>query len=184
MTTDDERLGQLFKDSMSRLASGVVIVTSFVDGQPWGLTVTACCSVSVEPPMFLVSLARPTASTTTILEQGRFGVSILDADGLDVAQAGAASGVPKYIGEFCKASRLNEDERGRRSPTPPEIAGSLAHLDCDVAEAFEVSDHVLFVGRVTAVYGHVAIDDGQPPAALVHYRREYYSLSSEQMLDS
>lgn len=170
-----EQLGQLFKASMSRLASSVVMVTCFVGGRPWGLTVSACCSVSAEPPMLLVSLAQNTASASAIREQRRFGVSILGAAGLHVARAGSATGAPKFIEQFCSAG----DDGAR----PPEVEGALAHLDCDVAEAFDVSDHVIFVGRVTTVRGHVAAGAAEPsPDPLIHFGREFYTLSGGQRL--
>lgn len=174
---DEQLLGQLFKASMSRLASSVVIVTCFVGGRPWGLTVSACCSVSAEPPMLLVSLAQATASAAAIREQRRFGVSILGAAGLHVARAGSASGAPKFIEEFCSPG----DGTAAGDPPPPAVEGALAHLDCEVAEAFDVSDHVIFVGRVTRVRGHVAAAASEPsPAPLIHFGREFYTLSGGQ----
>ena len=47
-----------FRAAMSRLAAGVVMVTCHVDDKPWGLTVSACCSVSMDPPLLPVSLGR------------------------------------------------------------------------------------------------------------------------------
>ncbi len=52
-----------FRTAMSQLAAGVVMVTCHVGGKPWGLTVSACCSVSMSPPLMLVSLGSATTST-------------------------------------------------------------------------------------------------------------------------
>ena len=78
-----------FRDAMGQLATGVVMVTCYVDGRPWGLTVSACCSVSVSPPLLLVSLSKQTASAQAIADDGRFGVSILGEALIDVARFGS-----------------------------------------------------------------------------------------------
>jgi flavin reductase ActVB len=69
-----------FRAAMSRLAAGVVMVSCHVDEKPWGLTVSACCSVSMDPPLLLVSLGSETASARAIGETGRFGVALAHID--------------------------------------------------------------------------------------------------------
>lgn len=153
---------------MGRLATGVVIVTCRVDDRPWGLTVSACTSISTEPPTLMVSLGTATASAAAIREQGVFGVSILGAGGLAAAKAGSAPGAPKFI----------EDEAlmpGQLSITPA-IRSSLAHLDCRVASAFEISDHVLLIGAVERVTGDVVNRELTDVSPLVHFDRSFYGL--------
>src|SRR5690348_2681388 len=72
--------GEVFKLAMRALAAGVVIVTTRLDGRPWGLTISSCCSLSLEPPQLVVGLRSDTVSCQQILASGRFGVSILAAD--------------------------------------------------------------------------------------------------------
>src|SRR5262249_55545717 len=86
-----------YADAMSALASGVVLVTCRVGGRPWGMTVTAFASASADPPTVLVSLGSETASSTAIRETGRFGVSILGDDQLDVARFGSVPGAAKFL---------------------------------------------------------------------------------------
>ncbi len=54
-----------FRHAMRLLAGGVVVVTTRVDGRPWGLTVSACCSLTAAPPRVLVSLDARTAAPGT-----------------------------------------------------------------------------------------------------------------------
>jgi flavin reductase (DIM6/NTAB) family NADH-FMN oxidoreductase RutF len=49
-------VGSAFREAMSLLAAAVVMVTTRIDGRPWSLTISSCCSVSVAPPMILISL--------------------------------------------------------------------------------------------------------------------------------
>ncbi|MER3406589.1 MAG: hypothetical protein C4289_16670 [Chloroflexota bacterium] len=66
-----------FREAMSHWASGVAIVTTFVDGVPHGMTASAFCSVSTEPPTVLVCVSKQARTHNRILRAGRFGVNIL-----------------------------------------------------------------------------------------------------------
>jgi len=152
-----------FRLAMSRLAAGVVMVTCHVDGKPWGLTVSACCSVSMEPPLILVSLGRETTSARAIADSGRFAVNLLGESLIDVARFGAATGRPKFVDGFCRT-----DDHPCASPA---VAGALASIDCSVERSVPAGDHIVFIGAVEAVLNH----DGDTP--LVYHARSYHRLS-------
>jgi len=151
-----------FAEAMSALASGVVLVTCWLDGRPWGLTVTAFASVSADPPTVLVSLGSETPSVRAITASGRFGVSILAAEQLPVARFASVPGVAKFLESFTDSGRS----------TSPAVAGALAHLDCELSEAIRVPDHTVLFGHVRAVQASVA---GAP---LVYYRRAYRTVDA------
>lgn len=167
-TGTEQSLVQQFKDSMGRLACGVVIVTCRVGDRPWGLTVSACTSISAEPPTLMVSLGAATASAVAIREQGVFGVSILSDAGLAAAKAGSAPGTPKFIDD---AALVPEHD-----PSTPAIRSSLAHLDCRVADELVVNDHVLLIGAVERVSGDVVDRRLTDVSPLVHFERCFYGL--------
>jgi flavin reductase (DIM6/NTAB) family NADH-FMN oxidoreductase RutF len=152
-----------FRSAMSRLAAGVVMVTCHVDGKPWGLTVSACCSVSMEPQLLLVSLGRETASAYAIADTWRFGVSVLGERLTDVARFGASRGKPKFVDDFCHP--------GDCASRTPVVAGALAHVDCSVARRVPAGDHIIYIGRVE----NVVLSDGDRP--LVYYSRSYHRLA-------
>lgn len=154
-----------FKESMGRLATGVTTVTTEVDGRPWGTTVSACCSVSVDPPLLLVSLLTTSASTKEIRERQRFGVSVLRHDQADVAKAGAQPGVPKFFEDY---TELDGDGRTHR------VTGSLAHISCEVSDVVVAGDHTIFIGAVE----HVTLDDAGEP--LLHYSRQFGAFAALQ----
>jgi flavin reductase (DIM6/NTAB) family NADH-FMN oxidoreductase RutF len=151
-----------FRDAMSVLATGVVLVTNRLDGRPWGTTVSAFASVSDDPPTILVSLGSETATARAIEAGGSFGVSILGRRHAAVARHCSTRGAAKFVERFA-----DRPDNGRS----PSIADALAHLDCDVAERVRVADHTLFVGRVRDV--RVAAG-GEP---LVYFRRAYRTLA-------
>lgn len=135
----------LFREAMGRLASGVVIVTCHVEGRPWGMTATACCSVSVAPPLLLVSLKSSTVSASAIQRSGRFGVSLLGARTIEAAKFASRPGQPKFIDDYCGPS-----EPVGVSSTPV-VRHAAAHVDCVVSQAHPAADHLVYIGDVRAV---------------------------------
>jgi flavin reductase (DIM6/NTAB) family NADH-FMN oxidoreductase RutF len=152
-----------FADAMSALAGGVVLVTCWLAGRPWGMTVTAFASVSADPPTVLVSLASGARSAREITATQTFGVSILAADQVALARHGAAPGETKFLEPF--TAQVNS------SSTSPVVAGALAHLDCELSELVHIADHTILFGRARAVR---ASRDGTP---LLYHRRAYRTLA-------
>lgn len=161
-------VGVAFREAMSMLASAVVMVTTRVDGRPWGLTISACCSVSVTPPMILVSLGAETVSTRAIRAGGEFGVSILGREQVEAARAGAAAGAPKFVERICRAEEVAR--AGDEASRSPAVAGAVAHLDCRVERAVDVADHTVFFAHAR----DVVLSPGVPP--LVYWGRQYTEL--------
>ena len=150
-----------FAEVMSSVAGGVVVVTTWFAGRPWGLTATAFASVSADPPTILVSLATSTETARAIAEDGNFGASVLAHDQRDVAVAGSIRGEPKFLDAFAP------EVSGHGNPV---VGGSLSHLDCEVVESVVAADHTIFVARVV---GTRTSGTGRP---LVHFRRAYSTL--------
>ncbi len=151
-----------YAEAMSTLASGVVLVTCRLDGRPWGVTISAFSSVSADPPTVLVSLGTEGIAARAIAATRRFGVSVLAAQQRPLARLGSAPGAAKFLEPFVEAA----SDTG----ASPVVAGSLAHLDCDVVEAVAVADHTVFFGRVRTARAARA---GTP---LLYHRREYRTL--------
>jgi flavin reductase (DIM6/NTAB) family NADH-FMN oxidoreductase RutF len=159
----DPDVGTAFRASMSMMASAVAVVTTRLDGRPWGMTITACCSVSATPPMVLVSLASATASARGIRETGEYGLCLLASQSIDVANFGAAPGSPKFLDAVSGLTILG-------AGGTPSVKGSLAHLDCEVVDERVAADHTIFIGKVRSVAFPV---EGDP---LVYCRRKYHGI--------
>jgi flavin reductase (DIM6/NTAB) family NADH-FMN oxidoreductase RutF len=156
--------GLAFRQTMSHLASGVVMVTGAVDGRAWGMTVSSACPVCLTPPTMLVSLGSHTVLSKVLGETGRFGVSVLGQEALHVARFGSAPGTPKFLDEGL--GLVAEDHE----PTAMMVPGALGHVDCEVVEMITHRTHVLFLGRVLSTV--------QAPASgpLLHYDRDFWQL--------
>lgn len=134
------------RDAMGRFATGVTVITTAEAGEGiHGMTANGVLSVSLDPPLVLVSLGR--CRMAEILPRtGRYGISVLAEGQRDVAMhfAGQAArpGAPPFVWE----SGL------------PFVAGSLAQIGCRVADVHQAGDHVLWIGRVE----HMTHGDGDP----------------------
>jgi flavin reductase (DIM6/NTAB) family NADH-FMN oxidoreductase RutF len=152
--------GAAFAEAMSRLASGVAVVTCSRDGRPWGTTVTAVASVSADPPTVLVSLGSTASSADAIAAAGHFGVSLLEQSQQMVARYCSLPGLPKFLEPFTREAHSGS----------PMISGALAHLDCELVEQLEVADHTVFFGRVRDAR---SARNGAP---LLYFHRDYRRL--------
>lgn len=153
---------EAFRAAMACHAAGVVVVTTRdTTGRPWGLTVTSFGSVSLEPPLILVCVAERASGYPAFSACEEFGVSVLDEGQEDVAARFARSGAEKFTAH----------ETGDTQAASPVVAGALCRLDCQVHARHPAGDHLLLVGRVTAV----RYRQGAP---LIHHRQAFHTLRS------
>lgn len=129
-----------FREVMADVATPVAVVTSMGDGLPHGTTVSAFASLSMEPPMVLVSLDRRSDLLALVRETGRFGVNVLGATQSALALAFARKG---GSGKF--AGVRWEVDSGL-----PRLAGAPGWLACDVESLVDGGDHVVALGTVVA----------------------------------
>lgn len=124
------------------------VITALCDGSPHGTTVSAFASLSMDPPMVLVSLDRGSELLALIRRTRRFGVNLLGADQAALALAFAKKGGP---GKFVGVDWDVDHELPRLDKAPGWVA-------CDVSTTVDGGDHVVVLGTVTAA----ACSDGQP----------------------
>lgn len=136
-----------FKAAMRRLASGVTVVTSRHGDVSNGMTATAVCSVSADPPLALIVVNRGGASHGVISRGGVFALNFLGED-----QAGLAGYFARGDGKSFDAAPHAFGVTGC-----PLLAGCAAQLECVVESAHDAGTHTIFVGRaVRASAGNAA----------------------------
>jgi flavin reductase (DIM6/NTAB) family NADH-FMN oxidoreductase RutF len=129
--------GSSFRQALAQFASGVTVVTTRdAAGEPMGLTVSAFCSVSLSPPLILVSVDMGSEAHAGFRDAGVFAVSILAEGQDDVSRLFARPGPAKF-----RELALAPGQRGL-----PVVPGALAHIECEVRAAHPAGDHVLYVG--------------------------------------
>jgi flavin reductase (DIM6/NTAB) family NADH-FMN oxidoreductase RutF len=141
-----EALAGDFKSAMRRLAAGVTIVATDGRGKPHGLTATAVCSLSAEPPQLLVCVNRNSAPNAAIARAGRFSVNVLATRHKSLAlRFAGATGVQG-------AERFAKGEWTAAKTGAPVLADAIAYFDCTLVDAIQSGTHTVFIGRVRAAH--------------------------------
>jgi flavin reductase (DIM6/NTAB) family NADH-FMN oxidoreductase RutF len=135
-----------FRRTLGMFATGVTVITTRVGEQIHGMTANAFMSVSLQPPLIVISVDRRAKMNTLLHDEVRFGVSVLEE----------------------RQSMLSDKFAGRQGDGPeaefelvhetPLVAGALAHLVARVVRSYWGGDHSLFLGRVE----YVRYGDGTP----------------------
>jgi flavin reductase (DIM6/NTAB) family NADH-FMN oxidoreductase RutF len=152
-----------FRSAMSQFASGVTVVTTRdAQGKKHGITVSAFCSVSLEPPMVLICIEKTTGSHYAFGESGAFVVNILAGSQSHVSEH-FASRVDEKFGDVQHA--LNEDG-------VPVLTDAIATLRCTLRHSLDGGDHSIFVGLVESV-------DVRRGSPLIYFDRDYHQISDK-----
>ena len=131
------------------------------EGERLGLTIGTVVSLSLEPPLVGVSVAKEAAMHELLREAGEFALSLLAGDQEAVAQH-FARGVPPFA--HWQGIPLRESDGA------PLIDGALGWVSCRAMAAHPAGDHTFFVGEVTAV------EIGRGGPALIHMGQGYLTL--------
>ncbi|VFR21602.1 Nitrilotriacetate monooxygenase component B [plant metagenome] len=167
MAIDPKELREAFGSFMT----GVTIVTSNdADGAPIGFTANSFSSVSLDPPLLLVSIARSSGNYENFTRSGRFAVNIL-AEAQTEASNTFARRNPDRFATVAWASSPGG------SPVLDEVS---AWFDCSMHKVVEAGDHAILIGEVEAFHSA-----GLP--GLGYYRGGYFTpakVATEAMADA
>jgi 3-hydroxy-9,10-secoandrosta-1,3,5(10)-triene-9,17-dione monooxygenase reductase component len=146
-----------YRQVLGHFPTGVTVITAMQDGSPVGLAVGSFSSLSLEPPLVLFCAGQSSSSWPKIRDAGRFCINVLAEDQEDVCRTFASKAEDKFAGIGWKPSVLGS----------PILDGSLAWIDCDLAEVVPQGDHDIVIGAVRDL--HVEREGGP----LVFYRGGY-----------
>lgn len=154
-----------FRKAMRNVAGTVAVVTSGAGSSRRGLTITAICSLSADPPSVAICINRKAEAHDVIQKYGVFGISILSAAQDELARKFSGQDGTKGIDRF-SAGRWTVLET-----TAPLLEEAVANMDCKVIKEVCVGTHTLFCGLVVATH---ASPSARP---LVHYDGGFVSLA-------
>ncbi|UPK37124.1 flavin reductase family protein [Bradyrhizobium sp. 186] len=157
-----------FRGAMRHLTGGVSVITAGRGKDITGMTVTSVTSLSVDPPTLLVSINRDASSFPLIRRHGAFGVNILNADQLDVAERFAGKGGLKGADRFAGAQWVTGVSG------VPLLVGALSAVDCEVEEIVERHSHGIVIGRVRD------IRNSTRTAALAYWHGQYVAVDQNE----
>ncbi len=133
------------RNGMRHFAVGVTIISARHGEQRAGLTATAVCSVTADPPRLVVFVNKNVVANEVILNSGAVCVNVLAADQEEVAKA--FSGMIKDVyGDV----RFQYGQWGSLVSGAPVLEQSLANFDCRVIKVYEESTHHAFLCEVLA----------------------------------
>jgi flavin reductase (DIM6/NTAB) family NADH-FMN oxidoreductase RutF len=137
------------RDALGCFATGVTVVTCLTaDGSPAGLTVNSFTSVSLDPPLLLVCLAKPAASAAALIEAEHFAVNVLQA------------------GQQPASIRFSTRDEDRFGTTPwacgeagaPILGDSLGVFECERHAVHDGGDHHILIGQVVKASFDPSVD--------------------------
>ena len=131
-----------FRSAMRHLTGGVSIVTAGRGREISGMTVTSVTSLSADPAALIVGINRDASSFPFVKRYGAFGVNILGADQIAIAERFAGKGGLKG------AERFAEAQWTTGVSGVPLLADALAALDCELEEIIERHSHGIIVGSL------------------------------------
>jgi flavin reductase (DIM6/NTAB) family NADH-FMN oxidoreductase RutF len=155
---------QLYREIMACFPTGVAVVTAHeAGGRPRGLTLSAFCAVSLDPPLVLVCVDKSSNTLPALQASGGFTVNFLAGGREHLAVLYASKTEAKFEGIAWRPPQLQE-------------GGPILHLDCAAyavcmtRQAVEAGDHWVFIGEVR----EGAVIEGRLP--LVYHRRSFIDL--------
>jgi len=151
-TTQEYRSGhdpRTLRDALGCFATGVTVVTCLnADGEPAGLTVNSFTSVSLDPPLLLVCVAKRAASARALTSASHFAINVL--------QTGQQPASIRF-------STRDEDRFGitpwaRGEAGAPILNDSLGVFECERFAVHDGGDHHILVGRVAKASFDASLD--------------------------
>jgi len=156
--------GDQFKLVMRRFAASVNVITSADGGKKNGMTATAVCSVSSDPPSALIIVNKSNRSHPIIAGTRAFAVNVLSSNQRQIA-AHFASKLSDPFAEIPHSI-------GRTGC--PIIAGADAHIECTLIEQLDVGTHTIFVGKIVAA----GASSGEP---LLYHEGRYVGIGGDSL---
>ena len=149
------------RDALGCFATGVTVVTCLgADGEPAGLTVNSFTSVSLDPPLLLVCLAKRAASSAALIAAESFAVNVLQT------------------GQQPASIRFSTRDEDRFGATPwecgeagaPILTESLGVFECERHAVHDGGDHHILIGQVVKASFDASLDP------LLYFRGKYRRL--------
>jgi len=151
----------LFRQLLGRFATGVTVVTSRSgDGEPVGMTANSLSSVSLQPPLVLVSVEKGHEMHAAMETGTHYVFNILSSEQEALSRRFAASEPNRFRGVSYR-----ENQHGIAI-----LDGVVAHIECEKQGAVPGGDHTIFVGLVVG-------GDTTDKRPLLYYRGGYAGLS-------
>jgi flavin-dependent trigonelline monooxygenase, reductase component len=151
----------LYRRTCAQFATGITVVT-VLDSlrRPHGMTVNSFSSVSLDPPLVLVSIDLRNAILGHFISSSWFAINVLAEHQEDLSRRFSSSSEDRFLGVYWRPGVSGT----------PILEGVLAYLECSVVKTFEAGDHTVLIGEVRCA----GYEEGRP---LVYFNSAYQNLA-------
>lgn len=156
-----------YRDAMARLGAAVNVITTLSPTGPFGLTASAVCSVTDDPPTLLLCINRDTDLNEVLKASGILCVNTLSA------QQEALSPLFAGLTGYGQPERFEQVEWSTLATGAPVLAGAVVSFDCRVSQSVEVGTHTVFFCSVEAITSSGAHE------GLIYFGRAYHRIIVE-----
>ena len=151
----------VFRRALGQFATGITVVTARDEaGVDQGMTVSAFCALSLNPPLVLVCIGHDATLAPTLAAATHFGVSVLGE---------SQEALSRHFADSV-ATRFEGVKHVRGLTGVPLLASAAVQLECRVAARFPGGDHTIVIGEVVSA----SADGGAP---LLHHQGAYHRLA-------
>jgi flavin reductase len=155
---------EVFRSSMAKLAAAVNIITTDGPAGKAGITVTAMCSLTDEPPMVIVCLNRQARANQLAQANGCLAVNILGERCQELSAIFSGQRGLDMEARFETGARWSTEATGS-----PVLEESVCSLDCEISQSVEIGTHTVLYCRI------VAIRHFDEDKTLLYHDRQYKS---------
>ena len=134
-----------FRQAMRLYPGAVTIITTVCDGTPYGLTASAVCSLSAEPPSVLCCINRNSRTIPRLLSSGVFCINVLAGDQAPLALRFAADDSGQ------RRARFEGAQWSALATGSPALQGARLSIDCRLERSVPVHSHDIVIGAVVAL---------------------------------
>ena len=150
---------------MRYFPSAVTVVTSILpSGEQFGLTVSAFCSLSLDPPLVLICIRNESTATKLFKESMKYCVNILAEDQRPIAETFSLAG---------EAGRFDHLDYYSGKTKCAIVRNTIGYIDCQIVRVIKAGDHHIFIGEAV----DVSAEKKEP---LLYIDRHYVRLEKEK----
>lgn len=167
--SEEKQANPLFRDAMASLSAAVNIVATNGDAGCCGLTATAVCSVTDNPPTVMVCINSKSQMNTIFQENGKLSINILNHEQEEMACHFAG------MTGLAMADRFTQPGWQNGQLQQPILINALACLEGDIYDVRQVGTHFVYMTEIKNISVR---EDGD---GLIYFKRRFHSVKNEQV---
>lgn len=167
--SEEKQANPLFRDAMASLGAAVNIVATNGDAGCCGLTATAVCSVTDNPPTVMVCINSKSQMNSIFQENGKLSINILNHEQEEMACHFAG------MTGLAMAERFTQPGWQNGQLQQPVLTNALACLEGDIYDVRQVGTHFVYMTEIK----NISVRENGD--GLIYFKRRFHSVKNEQV---